>query len=145
MRPRLRTPPRMVAPQSSLEFERQKAGSLEIRLSLLFAYQPELLQLHVLCQRVLKDRNIGVGILPKLEESLVRGLTLYAVASEDFGSALFKISQSTNRFVHRQAARVDNLLELRRSFFPVLRGQVRFSTYVNRIQVVREIYIARHA
>src|SRR5207244_4255509 len=103
MRPRLRMPPRMVAPRSSLEFERQKAGSLEIRLSVLLAYQLELLQLHILCQRVLKDRNIGIGILPQSEEGLVGDFAFHTVARRNFCTGPLEIRKSTDRFVHHQA------------------------------------------
>ena len=85
------------------------------------------IQLHIFCARILKDWDVGIGALPQLEKGLVGILTFNPVAGENFGPAPFKIRQSSDRFVDCQAARFDDLLELRCSFLPNRSSQSQFS------------------
>jgi hypothetical protein len=96
------------------------------------------LQLRVLGFGSFKDGNVGVGIFPEREEILIRGSGFGGVALQCVGTGETEMAEYADGFIERNAARVEDFLELGYSVVAVVPRQVRFAPNIDRIQRERE-------
>jgi hypothetical protein len=78
-----------------------------------------------------EDRDIGVGVFPKREESVVLGAGFVGVARKRQGTRELGVGQGDDRAVEDEARVVQNFLKLGGGFAALAILQVSFSAHVN--------------
>src|ERR1700730_5265582 len=78
--------------------------------------------------------NVRVGVFPERQEILIRRLGLGGVALHGIGTGEAEMGQCAYRFVQRNPAMIQNLLELGCGFLALMCGPIRISTYVDGMQ-----------
>src|SRR5260370_26910745 len=79
---------------------------------------------------LLKNRDVGVGVLPERQEILVGSLRLGVVAKQSESSAQLQMGQSAHRIGANNAAVIENLLKFSRGFNPPMSGQIRLTAHI---------------
>ena len=95
--------------------------------------EDRLMQLRVFHFRLFQDRNVGVCVLPKVEEVLVGGFGFNGVAGERVRTAQLQMGQRTDGFVTNDSSVTKNFLELSCGFGAAMSGEVRHPSYVDGI------------
>src|SRR5258708_27539111 len=79
---------------------------------------------------LLKNRDVGVGVLPERQEILVGSLCLGLIAQQSESSAQLQMRQSAHRIGANNGAVIENLLKFRRGFNPLMGGQIRLAAHI---------------
>jgi hypothetical protein len=77
-------------------------------------------------------------IIPEGEEILVGGFCLGLISRQDEGSTQLQARHGAYGVAHNDPAVVENFLEFRGGFRPPLRGQMRLTTHIDRIEGAKE-------
>src|SRR5271169_975625 len=94
----------------------------------------KLFQLRVLGFRSDEDGNIGVGVLPKREEILIRSFGPGLVARQNKRSPELQIRQRADGIQPHETAMIENLLKLGRRFRIPARGNESLTAHIGRVQ-----------
>src|SRR5215472_822477 len=83
---------------------------------------------------LLVDGDVNICVFPEGEEVLIGGTSLGFVAFQKVGAREPQVGQPAQREIQYDPAVVDNLLELRRGFLPLVCQQVGLPAKINGIQ-----------
>src|SRR6266705_628799 len=95
----------------------------------------ELLQLRVLRHGLLKDWNVGVGILPQFLKILVGGAGFSNISLQCVRASKLQVGQRADGFIQHDSTMPKDFLELCRRFAAPLRREVGLSAHIDRIQI----------
>src|SRR5258708_38129174 len=94
---------------------------------------PLFLELGVLGFGLLVDRNVGIGVLPQIQESFVRLPCRGFIAHHLLRAAKLQPSQRSRDMSNRKAGIIDQLLELSRGRPAIAKLQVCESANIGRV------------
>src|SRR5271168_146581 len=96
------------------------------------------MQLRVLRLGFFQDRYIGVVVFPEGEEILIGGLCLCLVTRQSVRSAQLQVRKCANGIGGNEATVIEDLLEFRGGFSPLVYGQISLATHVGGIEVPKK-------
>src|SRR5262249_46610798 len=91
----------------------------------------------VLCPGTLQDRDIGVRIFPKCEESLIGSFRLGLISRRSERFSELQMRQRADGIQPHDAAMIENLLKLGRCFWVAVRGNEGIAAYIGRVQTAK--------
>ena len=95
---------------------------------------PLRLQFGVFGASLLENGNIRIGVLPEGKEILVGFARARFIAGKSAGASKAQMRQGADRFVNHHAGVIENFLEFRRGLRALVRGEIRQTAQVCRIQ-----------
>ncbi len=84
---------------------------------------------------LLKDGNVGIGVLPECEEILIRSAALGGVALQRIGTCELEMGQRADGFIQNNATMVEDSLKLSRRFAAPMCGKIGFSSHIYGVQI----------
>ena len=93
-----------------------------------------LLQFRVLCPGFFQDGDVGVGVLPQIEEVLISSAGWGFVSSERIGTPHLPMCQRTERKIHQATGMIQEFLKLAVRFVPLIETQVGLAAEIGRVK-----------